>query len=161
MAEYLACFETELSSEVFELFVLYSQENYVLKGNLCIHCMWTFHSRFIPFETLVSNCMNRFTSQLVLRELLWSMNLCVLKYNCSRNNFCLLYVLLLLTKWLKTQSWGWDYSIQVELFYMWCFSHYMHHFCEDVGTFYRTFTFRFSFWAHFHTQLMNIIWKYV
>ena len=39
MAEYLACFETELSSEVFELFVLYSQENYVLKGNLCIHCM--------------------------------------------------------------------------------------------------------------------------
>ena len=34
MAEYLACFETELSSEVFELCVLYSQENYVFKRKI-------------------------------------------------------------------------------------------------------------------------------
>ena len=30
----------------------------------------------------------------------------------------------------------------------------------NVGEFYRIFTFRFSFWALFDTQLMNFIWKY-
>ena len=40
-------------------------------------------------------------------------------------------------------------------------SHHTHHFCEDVGEFYIIFTFRFSFWALFDTQLMNFIWKYV
>ena len=31
----------------------------------------------------------------------------------------------------------------------------------NVGEFYRIFTFRFSFWALFDTQLINFIWKYV
>ena len=33
-----------------------------------------------------------------------------------------------------------------------CFSRYTHHFCEDIGYF-----FRFSFWALFDTQLTKIV----
>ena len=159
MAEYLACFETELSSEVFELFVLYSQENYVLKGNLCIRCMWTFHSRFIPFgpwfltawtdspaswcyascfEVLINGLLN-----IIVREIISLSVVCSFVVNKIAQNTILR---------LRLQHPSW-------ITYMWCFSHYIHDFCEDVGTFYRTFTFRFSFWAHFDTQLMNIILK--
>ena len=32
-----------------------------------------------------------------------------------------------------------------------------HYFCEDVGEFYRIFTFRFSFWALFDTKLKHFV----
>ena len=34
---------------------------------------------------------------------------------------------------------------------------YTRHFCEDVGELYTIFTFRFSFWTLFDTQLMNFV----
>ena len=37
---------------------------------------------------------------------------------------------------------------------------YTHHFCEDVGEFHTIFTFRFSFWTLFDTQLMSFVWKF-
>ena len=153
-----------------------------LKGKLCIHCMWIFHSRFIPFEIGLSTLvwglfkLNNFCH--VLRQLTltawtdlpasWCYASCFQVLICGFLNIIVWEIISLsvvcsfiVNKIAQNTMWGWDYSIQIELFYMWCFSHYIHHFCEDVGTSYRTFTFRFSFWAHFDTQLMNIIWKYV
>ena len=148
MAEYLACFETELSSEVFELFVLYSQENYVFKRKLCIHCMWIFHSRFIPFEidlsTLVWDLLKLNNFCHVLRQLTltawtdlpasWCYASCFQVLICGFLNIIVWEIISLsvvcsfiVNKIAQNTMWGWDYSIQIELFYMWCFSHYIHH----------------------------------
>ena len=98
-------------------------------------------------------CLNGFTSQLVLRELL-------LRFNKIFREIISLSAVVcsFIDNISKHDPPAWDYSIQVEfnIFHITPIT-----FTRMSAYFKRIFTFRFSFWALSYTQLKNFIWKYV
>ena len=103
-------------------------------------------------------CMNPW-AKFVLRELLLTIIYVFLNKNFSRNNnfsvCCCIIILSLIT---LTQNTILRKQHQVEF----NTPHINTRITSvNVGKFYRIFTFRFSFWALFDMQQMNLIWEYV
>ena len=96
-------------------------------------------------------------AKFVSRELLLRINLWAFKWKFSRNNFSVYCCVFF--HWLTSaQNAILRQRVQVEFNFFHIYNTRIT--SVNVGEFYRIFTFRFSFWALFDTQLMTFISKY-
>ena len=119
-----------------------------LKGNLCMYKSQTFLINFVfDYKRKITKC-TRFKMDFVSNFVM-----------CSSDFTCF--------QILTSQFWNKNFqeitSLSVVLVCSFITlaqnttARLRHYFCEDVGEFYRIFTFRFSFWALFDTKLKHFV----